>query len=141
MATSDEFELATMRAKKFAEQTPRAVSARYDRRLHGVLVQLNTNLGIFFSPKDVEGVEHATAAQLDEIEISPSGYGLHFPKLDADIYLPALMEGVFGSERWTASRMGAWGGKAKSTAKTMAARKNGRKGGRPAVKKAVAARV
>jgi len=95
------------------------------------VIQLSSNLGIFFSPRDAEGLEHATTAQLDEIEISPSGYGIHFPKLDADLYLPALLEGVFGSERWVASRMGMRGGSSRSAAKTMAARANGRKGGRP----------
>ena len=103
------------------------------------MVQLSSNLGIFFSPRDAEGLEHATAEQLNEIEISPSGYGLHFPKLDADLYLPSLLEGVFGSERWMASRMGRRGGKSRSAAKTMAARENGKKGGRPRQKQAAAA--
>jgi len=100
------------------------------------VVQLSSNLGIFFSPRDAEGLEHATPEQL--IEISPSGYGLHFPKLDADLYLPSILEGVFGSERWMASRMGMRGGRSRSAAKTMAARENGKKGGRPRRKESVA---
>jgi hypothetical protein len=28
---------------------------------------------------------------LDEIEITPSGFGIHFPKLDADLYVPGLL--------------------------------------------------
>jgi hypothetical protein len=32
-----------------------------------------------FSPKNVEGLEHATPNQLSKIEISPSGFGLYFP--------------------------------------------------------------
>jgi hypothetical protein len=54
-----------------------------------------------------------------------------FPKLDADLWLPALLEGVFGSRRWMAARLGARGGKAKSKAKARAARANGKLGGRP----------
>lgn len=119
-------------------RVPKAVSARYDRRIRRVVVQLNSNLGIFFSPRDAEGLEHATPEQIADIEISPSGYGLHFPKLDADLYLPALLEGVFGSERWMASRMGMRGGRSKSAAKTMAARENGKKGGRPRREETVA---
>ena len=101
------------------------------------MVQLSSNLGIFFSPRDAEELENATPEQLSEI--SPSGYGLHFPKLDADLYLPSLLEGVFGSERWMASRMGVRGGKSRSEAKKLAARENGKKGGRPKRKEAVAA--
>jgi hypothetical protein len=68
---------------------------------------------------------------LDPIEISPSGFGIHFPKLDADLYLPALLEGLLGSRAWMAARLGARGGKATSPAKISAARANGRLGGRP----------
>jgi hypothetical protein len=90
-----------------------------------------TGLGIFFSPQDAQGLENATPAQLSEIEISPSGFGLSFPKLDADIYVPALLEGSFGSRKWMAARLGAQGGKARSLAKRTAARANGALGGRP----------
>lgn len=131
MVTREEFEKANERAKELESRVPKAVSAKYDRHIRRIVIQLSSNLGIFFSPRDAEGLEHATPAQLDEIEISPSGYGIHFPKLDADLYLPALLEGVFGSERWVASRMGMRGGSSRSAAKTMAARTNGRKGGRP----------
>jgi hypothetical protein len=131
MVTQSELETANTRAKELQSRVPQAVSAKYDRRIRRVVVQLSSNLGIFFSPRDTEGLESATPEQLSEIEISPSGYGLHFPKLDADLYLPALLEGVFGSERWMASRMGQRGGKSRSEAKMMAARENGKKGGRP----------
>ena len=29
----------------------------------------------------------------------PNGLGLHWPQLDADLYVPALIEGAFGSRR------------------------------------------
>ena len=88
-------------------------------------------MDVAFPPNVVQGLENARASQLEPIEISPSGFGIHFPKLDADLYLPALLEGVFGSKRWMAARLGALGGRSKSTAKTSASRKNGRLGGRP----------
>ncbi len=131
MVTHEELVQADERAKELESRAPKAVSAKYDRHIRRVVVQLSSNLGIFFSPRDAEGLEHATAEQLTGIEISPSGYGLRFPKLDADVYLPSLLEGVFGSERWMASRMGRLGGSSRSAAKTMAARENGKKGGRP----------
>ncbi len=105
------------------------------------MIRLNGKLGIFFAPREVEGLEHATPDQLNEIEISPSGYGIHFPQLDADVYLPSLLEGVFGSERWMTSRMGKLGGSSRSAAKTLAARQNGKSGGRPKQKGAGAVAV
>jgi hypothetical protein len=76
-------------------------------------------------------LERATPTDLGEIEISPSGFGLHFPRIDADLYIPALLEGFFGSRRWMAARLGARGGKAKTEAKAEASRANGLLGGRP----------
>ncbi len=111
--------------------TPVATAARYDRKADRVILSLSTNLEIMFSPKNAQGLEHAKPSQLEPIEISPSGYGIHFPKLDADLYLPALLEGFLGSRKWMAARLGAEGGKARTTAKASAARTNGTLGGRP----------
>ncbi len=62
------------------------------------------------------------------IEISPSGLGLHFSKLDADLYVPALLEGILGSRHWIAARLAKKGGSVRSAAKAGAARANGRQG-------------
>lgn len=56
---------------------------------------------------------------------------MHFPHLDADIYLPALLDGFLGSRRWMAAQIGKTGGLATSEAKVAAARRNGKLGGRP----------
>ena len=123
----DRFEAANRKAEELRASLPRAVRARYDRRIGRVV-----------APRDAEGLEGASPAQLDAIEISPSGFGIHFPKLDADIYLPALLEGFLGSRKWIASRLGAQGGKSKSPAKAAAAKQNGRAGGRPRKREAAA---
>ena len=53
------------------------------------------------------------------------------PRLDVDLYLPALLEGLLGSKAWAAARLGQKGGKARTPAKQAASRANGRLGGRP----------
>ena len=108
-----------------------AVAARYDRRRARVVVRLSTGLELAFPAALAEGLAGATPDDLAEIAISPSGLGLHWPRLDADLYLPALLQGVFGSRRWMAAQLGAAGGRARSPAKAAAARANGRTGGRP----------
>ena len=117
--------------------TPRVVAARYDRRVARVMVTLSNGLELAFPPHLAEGLADAKPAELAVIEITPAGLGLHWPKLDADLYLPALLEGVFGSPSWMAGLLGRSGGQARTEAKATAARANGRKGGRP--KKVVAA--
>ena len=129
--TSQEYKEATARMKEMKASTPAAIAAYYDRKTKKIVVDLSTGLGIFFSPQDAQGLENATAAQLSDIEITPAGFGLHFPKLDADLYVPGLLDGAMGSRKWMAARLGAQGGKARSLAKRTAARANGALGGRP----------
>lgn len=131
MGLDEQIERANRRAVELSASHPRAVSARYDSRMGRIVIHLSSRLDVAFSPRDAEGLEHATPAQLEPIEISPSGFGIHFPKLDADIYLPALLEGFLGSKQWMAGRLGADGGRSRSAAKASAARQNGRAGGRP----------
>jgi hypothetical protein len=131
MALRDDFELANQRAKDLEGNVPRVVAAHYDRKTGRVVIQLSSKLIVSFSPGDVEGLEDAKASQLSEIEISPSGFGIHFPAVDADLYVPALLEGLLGSKRWMASRLGRIGGQSRSGAKKAASVANGRLGGRP----------
>lgn len=108
-----------------------AVSARYDRRRARIVIGLDTGVELTFPTELAQGLAGAAPADLAVIEITPSGLGLHWPKLDADIYVPALLQGVFGSKSWMAASLGAAGGNARTAAKSAAARENGRKGGRP----------
>jgi hypothetical protein len=110
---------------------PHAVSAGYDRASGKVVIDLSSKLTLSFSPQDAQGLENARPAELEEIELSPSGFGVHFPKLDANLYVPGLLEGPMGSTKWMAARLGQLGGQSRSKAKKAASRANGLKGGRP----------
>ena len=112
-------------------QAGHAVSARYDRRASRIVLELNTGVQVAFPASLAEGLAGASPQDLAEIQISPAGLGLHWPKIDADLYVPALLQGVFGSKRWMAAQLGMAGGRVRTEAKAAAARKNGRKGGRP----------
>jgi hypothetical protein len=108
-----------------------AKEAHYDGARDRVVITLESGLELGFAPADAQELESATPSQLKLIEITPSGLGLHFPQADADIYLPALMEGLLGSRRWMAARLGRSGGRSTSEAKVAASRANGKLGGRP----------
>ncbi len=110
---------------------PHIEKAHYDAKLRRVIVSLSNHAWFAFRPEDAQGLEHATTAQLKKIEISPSTFGLHFPLLDAQFDITALMQGHFGSRKWMAARLGAAGGASRSKAKVTAARANGKLGGRP----------
>jgi hypothetical protein len=131
MVSDEEFKQAMGRGRARKAACPGAASARYDASTDKVIIGLTNGVEISFAPAMAEGLEGASPAALSRIEISPSGFGLHFPALDADLYIPGLLEGALGSRRWMAARMGATGGSARTAAKSRAARENGKLGGRP----------
>jgi hypothetical protein len=127
----DEFAKANARGRARRREFPPAVSARYNRAMHRISVMLDSGLELGFSPDDAEELHRATPAQLRRVVITPSGLGIRFPDADADIYIPTLLEGLLGSRRWMAARLGRSGGRSRSEAKAAAARANGKLGGRP----------
>lgn len=135
MASHDNFEVANRRAEALRASVPKAVSARYDRENRRIVIRLSSDMDLSFPAHRAQGLERATPADLRDIEISPSGFGIHFPRLDADLYLPAILEGFLGSKKWMASSLGQAGGKSRSAAKQAASRANGRLGGRPQKRK------
>jgi hypothetical protein len=94
----DEFMAANRRGANGGRATPLATDARYDRTTDRVVIGLSSGIEVAFHPRQAQGIEHAKPHQLAKIEITPSGLGIHFPRLDADIYLPALLEGFLGYE-------------------------------------------
>jgi hypothetical protein len=131
MKSNDDIEQANRRARELQAHLPRVVSAHYDRRTGRIVIHLSSKLIVSLAPEDAQGLENARPSQLNEIEISPSGFGLHFPAVDADLYVPGLLEGFLGSKSWMASRLGQIGGQSTSKVKKAASRENGRLGGRP----------
>jgi len=131
MASHDPYEEATERARALQVSLPRAIRAYYDRTTQKLVIDLDSKLTLSFSPHDVQGLEQATPSQLKEIEISPSGFGIYFRRVDADLYVPGLLEGFLGSKKWMASRLGQLGGQSRSRAKKASSRANGKLGGRP----------
>jgi hypothetical protein len=128
--TKEQFEAAKARGEARMRR-PRAESAHYDAGRNRIIVRLTTGVELGFAPRDVECLRHASADDLKVIEVEAFGLGIHFPKLDADLYVPALLQGVLGSKRWMATQLGAGGGRARSAAKAAASRENGKRGGRP----------
>ena len=127
----EQFKAAKERSEHRLSTEPHIEKAHYDPKLDRVVVSLSNHAWFAFRPEDAQGLQGASQAELKKIEITPSTFGLHFPLLDAQFDITALMQGHFGSRKWMAARLGAAGGSVKSKAKTTAARANGKLGGRP----------
>jgi len=126
---------ALKRAEVAGEATlatePRAAAAHYDPATGRVVIELMNGCLYGFPAALVQDLRGASAAALACVQVDGVGFNLHFPALDADLYVPALVAGIFGTERWMTRELAAIAGRVRSPAKASAARANGAKGGRP----------
>lgn len=96
-----EYALANARGQARAHE-PRAVGARYLPVSGTLVITLSTGMELHVPVARIEGLAEAAAEDLREIDVSPAGTGLHFPRVDADVYVPGLLAGITGSARWMA---------------------------------------
>jgi hypothetical protein len=118
-------------------ETVCALDARYHPSNELVEVRLNNGCRFSFPAQMGQGLKGASADDLARVEVMPGGLSLHWESLDADLTVEAMMRGVFGTRQWMQA-LGRAGGLAKSEAKAAAVRENGKKGGRPRKRDAVA---
>jgi hypothetical protein len=107
-----------------------AVSVAYEPRSKRLHVELASGVAVIVPVCKVQGLTGAKSSVVRTVEIVGKGYGLHWPALDLDVSVPDLVAGCFGTKAWMAA-LARQGGRVTSSAKAAAARRNGKKGGRP----------
>jgi hypothetical protein len=131
VATTDrEIDAAIRRAKSFEAGERRVLRAGYNVEENRIDMELSDGLRVSIPRSYLQGLQNAQAAEVSDVQIIGRGTGLHWPQLDVDHYVPGLLNRVFGTAKWM-SDLGKIGGASRSRAKTVAARANGQKGGRP----------
>jgi hypothetical protein len=139
LTTDAEIDRAIERAHRLRnEPLVTAVEYKPGPGLDLIILKLNDGRRHVIPRELLQGLESGSSKQIANVEIIGRGTGLHWPDLDADLYVPALLRGVYGTRRWMA-QIGRNGGLAKSLAKKKAARANGSLGGRPKGTKSVSA--
>jgi hypothetical protein len=132
---ADISDVALARAERLGEdmlaREPRAAAARYEAATGRVVVDLVNGCAYAFPATLVQDLQGAGPDDLAGVEVDGVGFNLHFPALDVDLYVPALVAGLFGTRAWMTRELARIAGRSTSAAKGAAARANGAKGGRP----------
>ncbi len=81
---------------------PYALRVEYLESAHILVIHLSTGMRMAIPVENLQGLEAATAEQLRRVEMMGIGYAFFFPDLDADFYVPSLLQGVYGNRRWMA---------------------------------------
>ena len=111
---------------------PRAARVAYRAQKHALRIELTNGATITLPVKLIPSLGRAKPRDLRAVEVLGRGGGLHWESLDLDLSVPGLVSSVFPGTAWLAE-LGRHGGRRTSAAKTLAAGKNGRKGGRPRI--------
>ena len=82
---------ARARAQANKANQVHAVEARYDNARDRIVVVLSNGAEFSQPPALAQGLDGADAQALGDVEISPSGLGLHWPALDADLSVTGLL--------------------------------------------------
>lgn len=132
------FARASRAGRQAAKMEPRAARATYRARDNALLIELTNGATITIPIKLISGLKRAAPSDMRSVEVLGRGGGLHWESLDLDLSVPGLVSSVFAGPEWMAE-LGRIGGTRSSAAKAAAARKNGRKGGRPRNRSSVGA--
>jgi hypothetical protein len=96
-----------------------------------VVIDLANGCTYAFPARLAQDLHDASDEALAGVAVDGLGFNLHWPALDADLYSPALVAGIFGTRSWMMRELARAAGQAKSPAKAATSRSNGAKGGRP----------
>ena len=124
------FARASRAGRQAAKTEPRAARATYHAKDNALRIELTNGAVISVPVKLIPVLKGATPSEVRAVEVLGRGGGLHGEALDVDLSVPGLVSSVFAGPEWMAE-LGRAGGRRSSAAKAAAARRNGRKGGRP----------
>lgn len=131
VTNNSEIDRVIVRARRLRDEPlVREVEYKSGPGLDLLVLKLSDGRRHVIPREDLQGLQSARKEQVAKVEIVGGGTGLHWPELDADLYVPALLRGIYGNQKWMAE-IGRRGGVARSAAKKRAARVNGKLGGRP----------
>jgi hypothetical protein len=105
MAMNDEqfnrqFAEATKRGEVRLKYQPRAIAVRYLPRVRKVTIELSNGSTFTFPSEIVEGIAGAERFALASVRVLGPGTAIEWPKLDVQLSVAELLNGVFGTRAW-----------------------------------------
>jgi hypothetical protein len=99
MISEQEHDAAVQLGEEMYRTLPHPIAVRYNSVARLVEVDLNWGYSITFPPERAQDLASATDEQLLHVEVA-GVWGIYFPEIDADLWVPHLVSGRFGNDRW-----------------------------------------
>lgn len=100
VTTDAEIDEAIQRAREYAKYDRRVVKAAYSKATGKLRLILDDGAAYSVPRHLIQGLAGAEEKALNRIQILGDGTGLLWPLLDVAHYVPGLLGGVYGSEKW-----------------------------------------
>jgi hypothetical protein len=113
----------------YEEKTLSLRSVSYDARADALRLTLSSGVRLSIPRSQIPPLAKANSEELSAVYPGNGGATISQDELDIDVFIPGLIDRIFG--RTIRGDQGRRAGKISTLAKARAARKNGRKGGRP----------
>lgn len=127
--TDEELKQITKDTAQRDKSEPRVQSAQYECSTGHLVFQMRGGAIVSVPVWQLRGFEAATPEQIAAVKVVSNGSALHWDELDVQATTLAILNIVFGLR--SINEVTQRGGQARTTAKAVAARENGKKGGRP----------
>jgi hypothetical protein len=128
--TDRQLRAAEARGRKMLATEPRAAAAHYDRATGRVVVDLINGCTYAIPAHLVQDLHGASPDDLARVEVDGVGFNLHWPALDVDLYVPALVAGIFGTRTWMAQEQDRIAPRSATASESAAAPAGGTRDGR-----------
>lgn len=98
--TDADIDAALARARQYAKYARKVVKASYSKSSDRLRLVLDDGVTCSIPRGLIQGLAEAREQDLSRIQVLSDGTGLLWPVLDVAHYVPALLQGVYGSEKW-----------------------------------------
>jgi len=119
--------------KADAENGPLVTGVRYRRTSRKIEVEYENGVAISVPVILIQELRLAgdvSQADLADVQVWAGGRAVYFSRIEVSVWGPGLLKGIFGTKAWM-RELARGMGSLTSSAKAIAARENGKKGGRP----------
>jgi len=103
LVTDAEIDAALGRAREYEKYARRVVKAKYSKPADSLRLVLSDGATYTVPRRLIQGLRDAGDREMNRIQIIGNGTGLLWPLLDVAHYVPGMMQGVYGSEKWMAA--------------------------------------
>ena len=129
--TEAEIRAAESKGREMLATEPRALAAYFDGNDRRVVIELLNGCVYIVPAALIQDLQGASDEALADIVVDSLGFNLHWPALDVDLDVPALVSGIFGTREWMTRELARRAGQGGPPRKSAEAGVNGARSARP----------